>query len=385
VIADLHCHYPMHIGATVPETPLRRMTQVRRRHGLGDRFRAAVLATAARLLNHRRHFGDDWRVGFDGLREGGVSHVFSVLYQPFDEIDLDEPYGSDPEDGYVEHLKTSLAEVEADLGERAVIVKTLADLDRAEAEGRPAFFHCVEGGFHLGRTEQDVRDNVRDLKRCGVTYITLAHLFWRQIATNAPALPFLPDRVYDLVFRQPRGVGLTKLGRAAVEAMYEHRILVDVSHMRAEALRDTFALLRDLDREHGREPERFPVISSHAGYRFRRNGQRYLHDRDTIDEIRRRDGVIGLIMARHQLQDGLSDGDDLAHTVGVVQRHVAEIGERWAGIGSDLDGFIRPTMAGVERAEDLRPLGEAFAAAHAGDAQAVLSGNALRVVRTLLA
>ena len=27
----------------------------------------------------------------------------------------------------------------------------------------------------------------------GVAYITVAHLFWRGVATNAPAIPFLPD------------------------------------------------------------------------------------------------------------------------------------------------------------------------------------------------
>jgi microsomal dipeptidase-like Zn-dependent dipeptidase len=368
-----------------PRAHLRAVARTPPRGGLGDRFRAAVLRLAAVLLNHRRHFPDEWRVDFAGLEAGGVSHVFSVLYQPFDEIDLDEWPGSDPEEGYFGKLERALKEVDDDLqGRPAVVVKTLADLEEAERTGQTAFFHCVEGGFHLGRTPEAIRANVARLKGCGVTYITLAHLFWRQIATNAPALPFLPDKAYDFVFRQPRGVGLTPLGRAAVEAMYEHRILVDVSHMRAEALRDTFALLRELDERQGADPKRFPVISSHAGYRFDPKGQQYLHDRATIEEIRRRDGVIGLIMARHQLQDGLSDGDDLAHTVGVMKRHVAEIGERWAGVGSDLDGFIRPTMAGVEKAADLGDLASAFTAAYEGDAAPVLHGNVLRVVRTLL-
>ena len=81
--------------------------------------------------------------------------------------------------------------------------------------------------------------------------MTLAHLFYRRIATNAPALPMLSDALYNRIFCQPRGVGLTELGEAAVRAMYEHRVLVDVSHMRAEALRDTFSLLDRLDDESG--------------------------------------------------------------------------------------------------------------------------------------
>ena len=78
--------------------------------------------------------------------------------------------------------------------------------------------------------------------------ITLAHLFWRQVATNAPALPFLPDPVYRAVFPQPAGAGLTALGVAAVEAMYDARMLVDVSHMRQDAIDATFAVLERLDR-----------------------------------------------------------------------------------------------------------------------------------------
>ena len=52
----------------------------------------------------------------------------------------------------------------------------------------------------------------------GVLYITLAHLFWRRIATNTPALPFLPDALYNLLFPQKDVPPLTDLGQAAVRA-----------------------------------------------------------------------------------------------------------------------------------------------------------------------
>ena len=54
--------------------------------------------------------------------------------------------------------------------------------------------HCIEGGFHLGATPEEVTAHVHELADRGVAYITLAHLFWRRVATNAPALPFLPTR-----------------------------------------------------------------------------------------------------------------------------------------------------------------------------------------------
>ena len=50
--------------------------------------------------------------------------------------------------------------------------------------------------------------------------MTLAHLFFRQVATNAPAIPFIPDWIYRLLFPQRRDVGLTPLGEAAVRASW---------------------------------------------------------------------------------------------------------------------------------------------------------------------
>jgi microsomal dipeptidase-like Zn-dependent dipeptidase len=79
----------------------------------------------------------------------------------------------------------------------------------------------------------------RRTRRRGVAYITLAHLFWRDIATNAPALPFLTDAWYDRIFPQPENVGLSDLGRAAVQAMYEAKILTDLSHMSPRATDET--------------------------------------------------------------------------------------------------------------------------------------------------
>ena len=136
-----------------------------------------------------------------------------------------------------------------------------------------------------------------ELARRGVAYIVLPHLLWRAVATNAPALPFLPDWLYRVVFPQPK-VGLTELGRAAATAMVREGVLIDLSHMSTLAVADTFELLDRLD------PDRpVPVLASHAGYRF--GGQEYTLDEQTVELIAGRDGVIGLIFAQHQLNDGL--------------------------------------------------------------------------------
>jgi microsomal dipeptidase-like Zn-dependent dipeptidase len=132
------------------------------------------------------------------------------------------------------------------------------------------------------------------------------------------------------------------------------------------------------------------VIASHAGYRFHRLS--YMLGPETIGRIAERDGVIGLILAQHQLNDGLevSDPSDFGETVRVVRSHVDEI-HRWAGshahvaIGSDLDGFIKPTVGGIEYVDDLDRLRRPLAEAYPDDHEAILAGNALRVLRRALA
>ena len=51
------------------------------------------------------------------------------------------------------------------------------------------------------------------------------------------------------------------------------------------------------------------------------------------------------------------------------------------GIGSDLDGFIKPTLAGVETAEDMCKLEVALADRYGpASADQICSGNALRML-----
>ena len=395
MITDLHSHYPMHLLAqdAPPSATWDRLVRPGRRPRWLDRLRALVLRLFARHLNYRDE-SSSWRVTFDGLERAKAGVVLSVLYEPFAEIDLDELPGSDPESGYFADLLEHLDRVEGELASidptasRHLVVRSVSDLDAALASERIAFVHCVEGGFHLGRTPEAITANVAELARRGVAYVTLAHLFYRGVATNAPALPMLSDAWYGRIFCQPRNGGLTKLGEAAVRAMYAQRVLIDVSHMRADALTQTFALLDDLDREHGADPTDFPVISSHAGYRF--GTQAYMHDPATIKQIARRDGVIGVILARHQLQDGLDNGEGIDHTVRTLKAHIDAIHDVTnsyanVAIGSDLDGFIKPTMAGVEAAEDLAGLEAPLRDLYGPDADAILSDNGSRVVRHVLA
>jgi microsomal dipeptidase-like Zn-dependent dipeptidase len=166
--------------------------------------------------------------------------------------------------------------------------------------------------------------------------------------------------------------------------MARHRILVDLSHMGDDSIAETLQVLDELD------PDRsLPVVSTHAGFRF--GEQEYMHDEAAIRGIAARDGVVGLIMAQHQILDGLGDDPpgDFDESFEVIRRHIdriAEItgGHRHVALGTDFDGFVKPTLTGIENMADLKRLEQALIGAYGADvAEQITSGNTLRVLRKL--
>jgi microsomal dipeptidase-like Zn-dependent dipeptidase len=351
-----------------------------------DRLRASIVGLLSRFGNYPSPDSKP-RVTVSTLRAGHVGVAFSVLYSPFDEMDLGQPYSSPPQADYPASLIRQLELVEQDIKENhsgtAVVAHDPEELERLLPSGRVVLVHCVEGGFHLGATAAEIEASVAQLAARGVTYVTLAHLFFRQVATNAPAIPFIPDWIYRLVFPQDRGVGLTALGEAAVRALLDQRVLIDLSHASDATMEDTLELLDRLD-----PGRRVPVLSSHAGCRF--GSQEYNHPDDTVKKIAERDGVIGLIFANHQILDGVRGPKPAAldDAVGVLVKHIDHIHDltgshRHVGIGSDLDGFIKPTLPGLQTMSDMAPLEDALTEHYGPEATKLICfENAVRPLRS---
>jgi microsomal dipeptidase-like Zn-dependent dipeptidase len=359
------------------------------------RFRAFLIGVASLFVNYRSIFSGP-RVRMSYMRKGDVGVALSVVYSFFDEVDLD--HGVVPEPDYIENLVVLMDVVEEHVADHhggvAEVTPNPARLADARRAGKLAIVHCVEGGFHLGGDADQVRRAVERLAERGVAYITLAHLIWRDVATDAPALAFMSDATYREWFPQPE-VGLSALGEAAVRAMHDHRVLIDLSHMSERALEDTFALLDEID------PARSTaVVATHAGYRF--GTQEYMLAAPTIERIKERDGVVGLIFAQHQLYDGLVKGPQspsepprpllrkprsFEDSVALLREHIDRIHEitgshRHTVIGSDLDGFIKPTLPHLEDMRDMARLQQALRAAYGDeDAELICSGNAMRLLR----
>lgn len=381
MIADLHCHYPMHLVAQEPDPEGPRETWLRQ---FLDKTEGAILDDAARILNDSG-WNSGWRVSLEGLQAGGAGIVCSVLYWPACEFDLTDLNEAPPRDDYFERLKTQLEFIERTLpkatadGTPVSVARTAADLEKPGIR----FVHCVEGGFQLGQDPEALDERVRWLSEQGVLYITVAHLFYREMATEAPAIPSFTDAQFLEVFKEPADVGLTELGVKLIEAMYLHKILIDISHMSEQAVDETFKLVERL--EGNAEAADYPIIATHVGMRSagpQARAQEYNLSDETALKIAERKGAIGLIGAQHQLGDTANEADSAT----LIKAHLDAIGaavgdaSTVAALGTDMDGFIKPTLSGFEKAEDFAELQGWVSNAGQSDPEAILHSNAERVI-----
>lgn len=406
MVADLHSHLPMYVG------PIRAPSQGLPTHAL-DRLESALVAHAGRGSDNFLEDTGKPRVSVPLLRQGGVGVAFSVLYSAFEEfvprgggrsaatrffqgyrairrlaplapsagaigsLALARVAAADPplERAFprlLRRLENLERYVEVHHGDIAGFARSPMHVDQLLSEGRIALIHCVEGGFHLGRDPADVEEAVRELARRGVAYITLGHLFFRGVATVAPAIPYVDKHAYDALFPQPRE-GLTTRARVAIRTMVEEGILLDICHLSPSALDEVFSLLDEID------PHRtVPVIASHTATRVAPHA--YNLDDETIERVASRGGVIGVILAGHLLADGSPESG-----MELFMRHVDRIADvignhRHTAIGSDLGGFIDP-ISGVPSASALETVRNALEHRYgADDAEAISSKNVLRLL-----
>jgi microsomal dipeptidase-like Zn-dependent dipeptidase len=380
MLIDMHAHYPMHV---IPRRG--QSTHVQLERWRRARLRAAIVRLLSRFVNYQGP-GDEPGVTLELMRRGDVGVIFSALYCPFDEIDLSKRYGAPPEPGYFPDLLEQLEDVEADIrshrqaGVPVTIAHSPQELEQALTLGEQVLIHSVEGGFHLGGTDEEVRDNVANLAKRGVICITVAHLFWRKVATNAPALPFMPDWLYRLIFSQPRRQGLSSLGATVVRAMATNGILIDVTHMSEPSMNDTFKLLDDLG-----GTDRIPVIATHMAYRF--GDLAYNLNEENVERIARRGGLLGLICCEHYISDPSAKPESFTQSFERLCRHIDKICEithsqDHIAFGSDIDGYIKPALPGLEHLGRMHRLQQALADRYGPDAASKFSsGNALRVIR----
>src|SRR6185312_2682209 len=110
-----------------------------------------------------------------------------------------------------------------------------------------------------------------------------------------------------------------------------------------------------------------------------------------VAKIAERGGVVGLIMAQHQPNDGLRKNGDytesLAESLEIIYAHIDRIAELTGGydhiaLGTDFDGLIKPTMGGIDTMAQLADLEAALFVIYDTEAtEKMTSGNALGIFR----
>jgi len=166
--------------------------------------------------------------------------------------------------------------------------------------------------------------------------------------------------------------GLSAEGRELLDAMHEHGVLCDVSHLNRHAVDDVLLSAKG------------PVVASHSNAH-----SVYPHRRNLIDEhvraIADRSGIVCVMLYDAVLRDGKSSIDDV---VAHIDHFVSVAGPEHVGIGSDIDGGFGTDQVpnGIDSVADLKKIGEALVARGYAekDAQAILGGNWMRVLREAL-
>jgi membrane dipeptidase len=311
------------------------------------------------------------------LRRGGVGVQFWSVYVP----------SSSPAP-----LRATLEQIDLT---RRMIDRNRADLELAgsaaearsiRAGGKVACFLGAEGGHSI----ESSLAALRMLHALGVRYMTLTH------ADNVP----WADSATDV----PRHGGLTDFGREVVREMNRIGMLVDISHVSADTMRDVLAVTQA------------PVIASHSSALALTD-----HPRNIPDDVLRGVAAIGgvvmvnfysgfvvgeaaamtreLFDAQRTLQAELGDDRAVAArmramdeanpiprgTVADVVDHIEHIanvaGVDHVGIGSDFDG-IETTPVGLEDVASYPALTEELLARGwlETDVRKVLGENALRTL-----
>ena len=266
--------------------------------------------------------------------------------------------------------------------------RTAADIRRIQKAGKIASLIGVEGGHQIGNSAAALRA-FHDL---GARYMTLTHsanIDWADSATADP------------VHR-----GLTPFGKAIVREMNRLGMMIDLSHVSADVMRQAI------------ETSRAPVIFSHSSARAVMDHPRNVPD-DVLKLLPANGGIVmvnffpGFVSTQYRARLAARDAEqariaslypgqperrkaaidawDAAHPVvdaalGEVADHLDHIrrtaGADHVGIGSDFDGIGGTAPKGLEGVETYPALFKELARRGWSDSELakLAGGNMLRVM-----
>lgn len=262
-----------------------------------------------------------------------------------------------PEWGCVADLHRQIDALERTIaaGEGLTLCRTASELRAARLAGQVAALLGIEGGHGLERGEPAaVLERLTAFARRGVRYLGLAHFSRNALCDPAMGWGGSASR------------GLTSLGCEVVDACARLGVLVDLAHINRRGFFEVVS----------RKPG--PLLVTHTGVIGITPHWRNIDD-EQIRAVADTGGVIGVIFApRFVGSDGIAGV--VAHLLHLLQ--IA--GEDAVALGSDWDGFVRPTR-GLGSPAELPNLTEALlrAGVSAAVVHKILGDNVLRVLEAV--
>jgi len=209
---------------------------------------------------------------------------------------------------------------------------SVADIEEARAQGKIASLIGVESGHAIGSS----LPLVRTLYTMGARYMTLTH------GCNTPWADAAQVEVGDF---PPRVGGLSEFGEKVVREMNRLGMLVDLSHVSSDAMRQALAVTRA------------PVIFSHSGARAICSYPRNVPD-DVLEMVAEKGGIVMVNFFPYFLTDDRNRNATVQDVVAHINHIRAVAGVEHVGIGGDYNG-IPSTPVGLE---DVSHYPEVFAA-----------------------
>jgi membrane dipeptidase len=248
------------------------------------------------------------QVDFPRMKEGGLDAGFFVAFVP---------QGNRDEEGYQAAINEALGLIDLiyekvdahpDL---AKVVSEPKEAYRLQKESKRAIYIGIENGYAIGK-DLSMVESYYDL---GARYMTLSH------SSNNDICDSSTDP------QGPEHGGLSPFGEEVVAEMNRLGMMVDVSHISDEAVRDVLAITTA------------PVIASHSNARVLYDHPRNLSD-DLLDAIAENGGVVQVNLLYVSPNDPVT-GERTSTVLDVVDHidHIVEVaGIDHVGIGTDFDG-----------------------------------------------
>ncbi len=285
--------------------------------------------------------------------------------------------------------------------DRMMMAFSVSDIERAHKEKKLAALMGIEGGHSI---ENDIR-LLRDYYRLGVRYMTLT---WSNTNEWGDSSGDIDDP------KVQHHNGLTDFGKQVVLEMNRLGMIVDISHVADKTFWDAIATTKA------------PVIASHSSCRALVNAPRNMTD-DMLRAVAKNGGVVDVNFfsgfddqkywdaAQEQKKESdaaveeylakqRAEGKPVSYMASEhIQRewmakiprpplsvlidhidHIAKVaGVDHVGLGSDFDGVMGATPAGMDSAADLPKITQGLLdrGYSADDIHKILGGNVLRVFR----